>query len=164
MSTETELRETDGAWPKTPGELIDYILKICEENKDDYGTAVYAMSLSAVAAMRFASFIVGATGFQASVADLDIIRRSRSLKCPFAIIKAQDMLFPQYNIRMDVERLLKAWEPWAKEEAKKKLEKDNEIAAVGVIKHWQALVAIPEGQENEIPSSEGLAAAPASEE
>jgi hypothetical protein len=86
------------------------------------------------------------------------------LKCPFAIIKAQDMLFPQYNIRMDVERLLKAWEPWAKEEAKKKLEKDNEIAAVGVIKHWQALVAIPEGQENEIPSSEGLAAAPASEE
>jgi len=159
---EQELRNAEMPWPKTPGELIDYVLKVCEENKDDYGTAVYAISLSAVAAFNFASHLVGASGCQASCADLDIIRRTRGLKCPFAIIKAQDMLYPQSNIQMNVERLLEEWAPWAKEAAQKKLQTDDEFASVGVIKHWMALVAIPEGQENKIPSSEGLAAAPAS--
>ena len=139
IDTETELRNADVPWPKTQGELIDYITKICEDNKDDYGTSVYAMSMSAVAAMHYASLIVGATGFQASCADLDIVRRTRSLQCPFAIIKADDMLYPQYDIKKEVDRLLMEWRPWAKEQAQAKIDK-NGTAAVEVVRHWLKLV------------------------
>lgn len=137
-TTEQELRNAESPWPKTPGELIDYIQKICDENGDDYGKCVYAMSLSAVAAFNFASHLVGATGFQASCADLDIIRRTRGMKCPFAIIKADDMLFPQYDINKNVKNLIAEWTPWAAEQARKKIDAET-MAAPAVLKHWEKL-------------------------
>lgn len=140
MATESELRDTKVPWLETPEELIEYISKICEENKGDYGTAVYAMSMSAIAAMRYAASVVGATGFQASCADLDIVRRSRGLDCPFAIIKANDMLYPQYSIRRKIEELLQEWTPWAKEQAFALLRDHKDHAAENVISHWMKLV------------------------
>lgn len=140
MATESELRDAKVPWLETPKELMEYITKICEENKGGYGTSVYAMSMSAIAAMQYAARVVGATGFQASCADLDIVRRSRGLDCPFAIIKAKDMLYPQYSIRGKVEELLQEWAPWAKEQAFALLRDRKDYAVESVISHWMKLV------------------------
>ena len=139
--TEAEWRAENPEWPKTPGALMDYIIDKCQAGGDDYGTAVYAISLSAVAAFHFASHLVGASGFQASCADLDIIRRTRHMDGPFALIKASDMLYPQYDVVKNVKEYLNEWESWAASEAKKLIASET-MAAPSVLKHWEKLAAM----------------------
>ena len=121
---ELEMRESKAPWPESLSELADYINSLVE-GEHDYGTCVYAMSLSAHASFNYIAKELGVTGFQAGCASMDLIARIKSLKeQPFAIIKGENMLYPQYNLRADFEKLLKEWRKWAGEEALKKL------------KHW----------------------------
>jgi hypothetical protein len=80
--TEEQLREFKTPWPQSIEELND-IIQALVERQHDYGTCVYAMSIAAVAAYNFVAHKLGTTGFQAGCADLDIVRRNRSLKGPF---------------------------------------------------------------------------------
>ncbi len=149
-TTETELREAKVPWPHTEAELLSYIQSLLAL-QHDYGTCVYAMSMAAVATFNYVSHVLGVTGFQASCADLDIVRRTRMIDSPFALVKAEDMLYPQYDIMAKVQRYLKDWEPWAKEEAIKKLQDTpNDQCAESVIEHWQRLAAleVPEKTTN----------------
>lgn len=158
---EAELRDTPNPWPKSLEELTTYIKDLVEQ-KHDYGACVYAMSLSAVAAFNYVCHELGTTGFQASCADLDIIRRVRDLKGPFRIVDYSNLLFPQY---LNDERV-PGWEDalkqehikkWLKEEAAKKLaafekepvhkfkdddgiEKTYDAAHPNVVAHWRMLV------------------------
>ena len=137
--TEQEMRDVDVKWPKTIEDLTEYIESLTNR-EHDYGTSVYAMSLAATAAFHYAASKVGATGFQASCADLDVLRRTRSIKGPFMIIDADNMLYPQYDLHGKLQEAMDSWAEWAAEEAQKKLDGDKEHVHPDVLAHWRRLV------------------------
>jgi hypothetical protein len=138
---EKTLRESPNPHPQTPRALAAYIQNLAQPDAHDYGTCVYAMSLSAVAAYNFVAHRLGVTGFQASCADLDILTRTRGFKGPFAIINGEDMLYPQYDIPKKVREYMTSWSEWAQVEAQKLLDehKDNKLVDSHVRAHWQKL-------------------------
>lgn len=138
VMTEAEMRATDVPWLDTPEALSAYISSLVER-PHDYGSCVYAMSMAAVAAYRYVAKRLGTTGFQAGCADLDILKRTRGIKGPFAIVNGEDMLYPQYDIRSKVDEWLKEWTPWAAEEAQKKLAEDRQFVHPDVLARWQQL-------------------------
>lgn len=145
---EEGLREFKTPWPKTIDEL-QAIISAVTNRPHDYGTRVYAMSIAAEATFNYVAATLGCTGFQASCADLDIIRRTRLLSAPFAIIDGNDLLYPQYDIEAKVRELLYKWEPWAIAEAKKKLETVDQCHP-NVKDHWQELASRPIAKESVI--------------
>jgi hypothetical protein len=135
---EATLRASEAPWPKTLDELSAYI-KGLVEGPHDYGTCVYAMSLSAVAAFHYVCHELGTTGFQVGCADLDVLRRTRGLKGPFAIVDAEQLLYPQTaDIHGKVDEWLEKWRPWLKEQATAKLAEGGD-AHPDVRAHWKKL-------------------------
>lgn len=137
---ESECREFDVPWFKTSEELKEFIDSLDILN-NDYGTAAYAMSLAATAAFRYIAHTFGCTGFQASCADLDFIRRTRGIKGPFLLMMGEDLLYPQYNL---VQKLMdfinnKDVRNWTKEQAEKMLVESKE-AHPKVVEHWRMLI------------------------
>jgi hypothetical protein len=140
--TEQELRETDVEWPETKEELMNYIDELVERDHD-YGTCVYAMSIAAVATFYYVSKQLGVTGFQANCADMDILRRTRSLEDGFMIIDYSKLLYPQYfddEHFPTKEQLLEERGEQLAEKAKQRLEESNGDVAPAVKKHWQKIV------------------------
>ena len=135
---ELEMREVEAPSPKTPEELAIYIASLVDR-EHDYGTCVYAMSLAAVASFNYVAGKLGVTGFQASCADLDVIRRTRHLNGPFMLIKAHDALFPQYDIPRSVADAIAGWAPWLQSEAVKLLAEASSNAHPNVVAHWKRL-------------------------
>lgn len=132
------MRAEKAPWPKTLAELNEYITSL-KEKPHDYGTCVYAMSLSAVAAFGYVASALGVTGFQADCADLDFIRRTRNWKGPFIILNAENMLYPQYDLRNQLDEAMEGWKEWASKEAVKLL--DQPEGAAHVREHWERLAA-----------------------
>lgn len=139
MKTEKEMRDADVPSFKNKADLMKYINDLVNR-PHDYGTCCYAMSMAAVAAFQYVARKIGVTGFQASCADLDVIRRTRGIKGPFILIQGNDMLYPQYDIAKKLQDATDSWREWARDEAKKKL-KENDAAHPEVIKHWKKLAA-----------------------
>lgn len=137
---EQEMRAAEVPSVQTLDELNSYIESLVQQ-KHDYGTAVYAMSMSAVATFNYVAGQLGVTGFQASCADLDILRRIRRTNGPFMVVFGERMLYPQYNIEEYVRGALSELLPWAADEARKLLAKADENVAPSVIRHWQELAA-----------------------
>lgn len=137
--TEQEMRDAEAAHPKTTADLADYINELVNQ-EHDYGTCVYAMSMAATAAFNLVAHRLGVTGFQASCADMDILRRTRSIKGPFMLIDGENMLYPQYDLQAKLAEAMDEWREWARGEAAKLLAK-NEKAHPDVIAHWKQLSA-----------------------
>jgi hypothetical protein len=93
--TEKEMRESKVPWPKNIWQLYKYIRSLLKI-KHDYGTCVYAMSMSATATFYYVAHKLGVSGFQASCADMDILRRTRHYEHGFMIIDYKNLLYPQY--------------------------------------------------------------------
>ena len=140
--TEQQMRKADVPTLDTTQELAAYIESLTDR-EHDYGTCVYAMSMAAVAAFNHVARKLGVTGFQASCADLDVLRRTRQLDCPFMLIKASDMLYPQYDIENDVRAAQHEWLPWAADEARKLLAGDITHTSQGVLERWRQLALLP---------------------
>ena len=120
---EKEMRGSKAPWPESASELLDYRDELVT-GEHDYGTCVYATSLASVAAFRFVAGRLDITGFQAGCASMDVVKRLKSLdNQPFAIIKGESMLYPQYSIVKDVAEYLVEWQEWAGDEALKLLKK-----------------------------------------
>ena len=136
--TEQELRDSKAINPKTIEELNEYITKLVEQ-EHDYGTCVYAMSLSSVATFSYVAHKLGVTGFQASCADLDFIKRIRNIKGSFIILKAEDLLYPQYDLQTRFLEWKSEQKEWLKEEATKLLNDNSKNAHPDVIAHWKKL-------------------------
>lgn len=140
--TEKKLREVTVPTPETEEELLGYIRQLLSR-KHDYGTRVYAVSLATVATFHYMARELGISLFQASCADLDVLRRCRNLKFGFRILDYSELLFPQYLNRENfptIEDLLFANRKWLQREAKRLLEKEsaNEVDPK-VREHWQKL-------------------------
>lgn len=141
MQTEKEMREAEVPTFETLTELNQYIDGLVFRDHD-YGTCVYAMSMAATAAFNYVASRLGVTGFQASCADLDIIRRTRRIDGPFMLVKAKDSLFPQYDTRKEVDDFLNSAKQWLSDEAKKELANMAECNAAvhpNVAAHWREL-------------------------
>lgn len=139
-ANEQELRDLEVPRLKTERDLLKYIDTLVKRDHD-YGTCVYAMSMAAVAAFNYVSSKLGASGFQASCADLDIIRRTRLLECGFNIFKHEDLLYPQLKDHFPTyEDLLEENKEHLQEEAKKLLA-EAPSAHPGVKAHWEWLAA-----------------------
>ncbi len=140
-TTEKEMREEHAPSLKTLEELNAYITSLVER-EHDYGTCVYAMSLAAVATFNYVAGRLGVTGFQASCADLDILRRTRALKGPFAIVDAEKMVYPQYDLREQLADNMSEWLPWVKAECARRLAElngDDSCVHSHVKAHWERL-------------------------
>jgi len=94
---EAAMRDYELPWPRSEDELTT-IVRSLVNRQHDYGTCVYAMSMAAVAAFNYVASALGVTGFQASCADLDVLRRTRSLEV-FRVVDASKLLYPQYLTR-----------------------------------------------------------------
>lgn len=139
--TEQEMRDTEVPTVNTIGELSDYIESLVQR-PHDYGTCVYAMSMAATAAFNYVARQLCVTGFQASCADMDVLRRTRRITGPFMILDGNKMLYPQYSIERDVREAMNSWASWAAEEARTLLAGRNENASPNVIRHWKKLAAL----------------------
>lgn len=141
---EKELREATAPTPQTEQELAD-LVRTLAEREHEYGTCVYAMSIAATAAFNYIANKLGVTGFQASCADLDIVRRTRRLTHGFRIVNYENLLYPQYegDLTVTPAKLLKDPELRKRiaEEARKKLE-ENDEPHPNVKAHWQKLAAM----------------------
>jgi len=138
--TEKELRDFEIPSFKTKKELMKFINDLVKR-KHDYGTSVYAMSMSAVATFNYVASQLGVSGFQASCADMDILTRTRNLKHGFRILDYSNLLYPQYlndEHFPNYKTLIKKKKEWLAKEAKNLLE-NNKKAHETVKKHWEYL-------------------------
>jgi len=140
--TAKDMREAKVPWPLTKEQLAEYIESLVTR-QHDYGTCVYAMSMAAEAAFNYVAGQVGSTGFQASCADMDFLKRTRGIEGPWMILKGEDALYPQYDLHEKVDKLLEESKPWLKEQAAVKLTETNTHTHPEVIEHWQKLVTAP---------------------
>jgi hypothetical protein len=148
--TELEMRDMKAPWPKSWDELRDFCESLWTEN-NDYGKAVYCMSLASVAMFNLAAHKVGATGFQASCADMDILRRTRDMENGFRIVDYSKAMYPQYLESDQVIALLfDELAPLLKDAAAKELA-TNERAHPNVIAHWKRIVDLGERHERAKP-------------
>lgn len=140
--TEEEMREQKVPHFDTESDLIQYIHNLVER-EHDYGTCVYAMSLAAVAAFNYVAGRLGVTGFQASCADLDILRHTRHWNYG-KLLNYENLLYPQYCDSENFPSWLDLLEnpeirAHLKVEAQKLLDDSNGIAAPEVVSHWRML-------------------------
>lgn len=136
---EAAMRATDAPWPKSLDDLVAFI-KAQTEGPHTYGTCVYAVSLATVAAFHYLSSELGLTVFQASCADLDVLRRTRHLKGPFLILKAEELLYPQYDLHAKLDEFIGESREWARKEAAKNLaDKSNANVHPNVRARWEEL-------------------------
>ena len=143
--TEAELRDHEVQWPKTEAELMDIVRQLAER-KHDYGTCVYAMSIAATAAFQFIAHKLGVTGFQASCADMDVVRRVRHMKHGFRIVNYADLLYPQYEASLTMSPRSMLAEPDVRKHIRAeatRLLAERGGAHESVILHWQRLAALP---------------------
>jgi hypothetical protein len=149
--TEEEMRDADVPTLETLEELTAYISELVNQPQD-YGTCVYAMSMAATATFNYVARNLGVTGFQASCADMDILRRTRDLEGPFMLVKGENLLYPQYDIQSNVQEWIGSCTPWAAQEAKKLLASANpENVAYNVWRHWERLASA--GEELDAPET-----------
>lgn len=134
--TEEQMRSAPDPLPKTPEQLSEYIAALVDR-PHDYGTCVYAMSLAAVAAFNYVAHKLGVTGFQANCADLDIIRRTRSLKHGFTILDASNILYPQYNLVAEAREFVAKQVGNLKDAARELLARDGGVPDVR--SRWQGI-------------------------
>jgi hypothetical protein len=138
-TTESEMRAEQAPWPKSAEELSAYIASLVDR-EHDYGTCVYAMSLAAVAAYQYVCGKLGTTGFQAGCADLDILRRTRSIEGPFMIVTLEGALYPQSDTLRKVQSFIEKNRKWLAEEARKRIDERGTVHP-NVLAHWMQLAS-----------------------
>ena len=135
--TESELRDFNPEWPKTTDELVALIKKLVEQ-KHDYGTCVYAMSIAAVSAFHYVARELGCHRISSLLRRLGHHQANSGMEGPFILLKGQDMLYPQYDLPRKLCAAMDEWREWAKKEAQKKLDSGTQ-AHPDVIAHWKKL-------------------------
>ena len=131
-SRETQLRDSTPPRITSLLKLLWYIWGLVR-GRHDYGSCVYAMSLSALA----------------SCADLDFIRRTRRIEGPFSLVNYEKLLYPQYLNREEFPSyfdLMSTHRQWLAEEAKKKIAETHRVNVhPDVLAHWEMLAKRDEG-------------------
>ncbi len=142
---EAGMRAASIGFPKGEDELLA-IIRAVAGREHDYGTCVYAMSIAGTAAMNYIASKLGMTGFQASCADMDVVRRQRGIEGPFAIFNAADLRYPQYDLHARFRKWVGECGPWVAESCAGLLAESPD-AHPNVIAHWEMKAAALEPEE-----------------
>jgi hypothetical protein len=112
------------------------------EDADSYETTAEAAKDAAVKAFNYAASQCGLTGFQASWAALRFYGEVMGIKGPFAVFKAEDLLYPQYDLPGRFAEWMSSDEmrTWLADEAQKKID-ESPGAIASVVAHWVNLIA-----------------------
>ena len=128
----------DEAKTMTMEKLPDFLNKLINDYKHDYGTIVHALSIGSVATMWAMdhSDQGGITGFQASAIMWENIQNWETHKRgqPMKLVMYGDMLYPQYKHKFQ-KTISQDTADYLRKEAKKLLE-ENQYASPEVIVHW----------------------------
>jgi hypothetical protein len=138
----------ENKWFKTEEELINYIREQVN-GPHSYDTSANAMANAAIATFNYVSSEVGASGFQAGWAGMQIIRQIQGLEGPFGIIDGTQFLFPQYNIEEKVKKWHEEWKPHLGKMAKEKLENAESYVHPDVISKWEEYAKYAKEDDNE---------------
>ena len=123
----------------------------------DYNSSAEAIWQAALAAFNFMANQVGATGFQASWAALRFYGQAMHIDGPFLVLRAEDALYPQYDLPGRLQQFLDEARDWLADEARKSLaeyEAEPELSytdddgtthtmpavAPRVLEHWRKLI------------------------
>lgn len=144
VMTEQQMRDSRAPWPESPDALMAYIKQVVER-PHDYGTCVYAMSLAATAALNYVAGKLGCTGFQASMADMDILRRTRGWEIGRILDYAtliypqccDEEHFPSYVTLLNDEKL----RPELRKRAQAKLTECQGQGHPAVLAHWRRIIS-----------------------
>lgn len=121
--------------------LPTFLEKLSTRYKHDYGTICHAIAAGALAAARAMDRTDqgGITGFQAGAIMWQFIRHwGLSTDGPLAMIRYNDMLYPQYEKRFDRTISKDVWEDL--QATAKKYLVDSPDAHPDIITHWQSVV------------------------
>lgn len=135
--TEEQLRNFKTPWFKKIEDLKNFIVALSTAHHS-YGTACYAMSIAAEATFNYISYVEGVTGFMASCADMDFIRRTRLIDGAFAIVTHEQYLYPQYAYKEQETREM--LEQSAAKKALENIQGDLKYVHPNVLQHWLNLV------------------------
>ncbi len=141
-ATESQMSKIELPKPQDLHELTAYIDNLIDR-EHNYGTCVYAMSLAAVAAYNLVAHKLKVSGFQASCADLDIIKRLRRYEDGFIILNYSDLLYPHYlgeEHFPSYQTLIRENRVYLRQKAKKFI-KSNKGAHPKVIEHWKKIAS-----------------------
>jgi len=141
---EKDLRTFSVPTPKDENELLEIIRSLLDR-EHTYQSSIYAVSIAAVATFNYMVSKLGISGFQASCADLDFLRRVRDLNDGFLILNFEYLLYPQFcneehfpSWRTLIQRNLKH----LKKRARDLL--NNEDAHPSVRRHWEWILSLNE--------------------
>lgn len=109
-----------------------------------YSQCAEAMAATAVDAFNLVARAVGASGWQASWAELEFLRRSRRIEGPWGVYTMEDALYPQYDLHQRLQDL--RWSDdtvkWLGDCAEYALAlRESNVVAPRVADHWRWLVA-----------------------
>lgn len=137
---ERELRMSENREIKTWGEFVDRMMHL-ELTSHDYNTSAEAVVEAAVLAFNIMASSMGLTGFQGGWAALTAYCEEMSLTCPVMMLKAEDLLYPQYNVPGRVQEWIDESREWCAEQAQAKLDaaKDDSLVHPAVRKRWMDL-------------------------
>ena len=150
--------EPTTAWPQTEEEFMEAMRKTVAPlhgggheaeitmiltgkppGEDTYSEGAWAMRDAALLAYRYAAHLAGASGYQASIAALDAYRAMVGIDGPFIVLRAEDLVYPQYDLRAKLEEFIEKSRPWVEKRAARLLSEDHGAATVR--EHWKQLVA-----------------------
>lgn len=109
-----------------------------DESGVAYESSARAMVDVAKAAFEYAASEVGASGFQASWAALTAYGELMRIEGPFIVLKAEDTLYPQYDLHARLQEFLDNATEWLGDKAAELLAEDRGVPAVR--EHWQKVV------------------------
>lgn len=113
-----------------------------------YQQSADALWETAEAVFNFVAREVGASGFQAGWAAMQLFGKIQGIEGPWGFVRASDMVYPQTaDLAGKVAKWQEEWAGWVSEEAKKKLAKEDEYygplrAHPNVIAHWKELANV----------------------
>ena len=141
MKTEKEMRESDVPWFDTWEKLTVYVDRLINR-EHDYGTCVYAVSMASVAMFRYVAGNMGITGFQASCADMDIVKRIRHIDIGFRLFDYDDLMYPMSKDKVPTwEQMIESNKEVLAKKAKEKLAEFKD-AHPAVKAHWEYLAGL----------------------
>lgn len=126
-----------------PETLEDFIkmVEAVEGSHHTYETIADSLTDLTVAFFNYFASKHGMTGWQASWAQLQFIKKTRNMEAPFMIVDSSKLLYPQYDILVDVERFLEESKPELAKIAQERLDelKDDDLISLNVLERWKEI-------------------------
>lgn len=120
--------------------FVAYVRSVLDVDKD-YDTASNALWKVALAGMNYAEDHMGVSSAQRAWAEMAFLAYSRNIQGPMLLLDGTHMLYPQYNVRGQVEEWLHSSQEWVKETAQHLISTTKKVeTAPYVWEHWTRLV------------------------